>query len=63
MTTVNRFRFRRYLTLVAAAVALSWGTAAQAHCDTLDGPVVGRGPQGARDRQREPGAGLGPEEG
>jgi hypothetical protein len=41
MSTVNRFPFRRYLTLVAAAVALSWGTAAQAHCDTLDGPVVG----------------------
>ena len=42
MTTVSRFRFRRYLPLVAAAVALSWGTAAQAHCDTLDGPVVGQ---------------------
>jgi len=40
MTTVNRFAFRRYLTLVAGAVALSWGAAAQAHCDTLDGPVV-----------------------
>jgi hypothetical protein len=40
MTTVNRFPFRRYLTLVAAAVALSWGTAAQAHCDSLDGPVI-----------------------
>ncbi|MDO9074278.1 MAG: DUF6448 family protein [Rubrivivax sp.] len=40
MLTVNRNTFRRYLTLVAGAVALSWGAAAQAHCDTLDGPVV-----------------------
>ena len=40
MTTVNRIPFRRPLAILAAAVALSWGTAAQAHCDTLDGPVV-----------------------
>ncbi len=40
MLTVNRNTFRRYLTLVAGAVALSWGATAQAHCDTLDGPVV-----------------------
>ena len=40
MMTLNRSTFRRYLTLVAGAVALSWGAAAQAHCDTLDGPVV-----------------------
>ena len=40
MTSMNRFPFRRYLTFVAAAIALSWGTAAQAHCDSLDGPVV-----------------------
>ena len=37
---MNRNTFRRYLTLVAGAVALSWGATAQAHCDTLDGPVV-----------------------
>jgi hypothetical protein len=40
MLTVHRSTFRRYLTLVAGAVALSWGATAQAHCDTLDGPVV-----------------------
>lgn len=40
MTTVNRSPIRRYATLVAGVVALSWGAAAQAHCDTLDGPVV-----------------------
>jgi hypothetical protein len=40
MITVNRSTFRRYFTLVAGAVALSWGAAAEAHCDTLDGPVV-----------------------
>ena len=40
MTRSNRFPLRRYLTLAAAALALTWGTAAQAHCDTLDGPVV-----------------------
>lgn len=40
MITVNRATFRRSFAVVAAAVAMSWGTAAQAHCDTLDGPVV-----------------------
>lgn len=35
-----RHPFRRYLAVVAAAVALAWGSTAQAHCDTLDGPVV-----------------------
>jgi hypothetical protein len=40
MTHSNRFPIRRYLTLGAAALALMSGTAAQAHCDTLDGPVV-----------------------
>ncbi|HXD42822.1 MAG TPA: DUF6448 family protein [Ramlibacter sp.] len=40
MTRSNRLPLRRYLTLAAAALALTWGTAAQAHCDTLDGPVV-----------------------
>ena len=40
MITVNRFLFRRSFAAIAAALALTWGTAAQAHCDTLDGPVV-----------------------
>jgi hypothetical protein len=40
MITVNRTSFRRSFAVIAAAVALTWGTAAQAHCDTLDGPVV-----------------------
>lgn len=40
MINVNRIPFRRSFAIVAAAVALTWGTAAQAHCDTLDGPVV-----------------------
>ena len=40
MITVNRIPFRRSFAVIAAAVALMWGTAAQAHCDTLDGPVV-----------------------
>jgi uncharacterized protein DUF6448 len=40
MITVNRNSFRRSFAVIAAAVALTWGTAAQAHCDTLDGPVV-----------------------
>jgi hypothetical protein len=40
MITVNRTAFRRPFAVIAAAVALTWGTAAQAHCDTLDGPVV-----------------------
>lgn len=33
--------FRRALAILAAAVSLSWAAGAQAHCDTLDGPVVG----------------------
>ncbi len=37
---VKRPRFSKVFAVVAAAVALSWGTAAQAHCDSLDGPVV-----------------------
>lgn len=40
MTTL-RVPLRRSLAIAAAAVALTWGAAAQAHCDTLDGPVVG----------------------
>ncbi len=37
---VKHPRFSKLFAAVAAAVALSWGTAAQAHCDGLDGPVV-----------------------
>jgi hypothetical protein len=37
---VKRPRFSKIFAAVAAAVALSWGTAAQAHCDSVDGPVV-----------------------
>lgn len=40
MTTATRFTVRRSLTAVAAVLALTWGAGAQAHCDTLDGPVV-----------------------
>lgn len=39
--TAARMPFRRTLAAITAALALSWGSAAQAHCDTLDGPVVG----------------------
>jgi hypothetical protein len=42
MITMNRIPFRRSFAVIAAVAALSWGTAAQAHCDTLDGPVVGQ---------------------
>lgn len=35
MINVNRPRFSKIFGVVAAVVALSWGTAAQAHCDTL----------------------------
>ena len=42
MITVNRIPFRRTFAVIAAAASLMWGTAAQAHCDTLDGPVVGQ---------------------
>lgn len=37
---LRRPRFSKVFAAVAAAVALSWGTAAQAHCDSVDGPVV-----------------------
>lgn len=40
MTFLNQISFRRSFTVLAAALALAWGTSAQAHCDTLDGPVV-----------------------
>ncbi len=42
MLTINRLPLRRTFGVLAAALALTWGTAAQAHCDTLDGPVVGQ---------------------
>ncbi|MEJ8836917.1 DUF6448 family protein [Ramlibacter sp. AN1133] len=41
MIHLNRPRLARLFGALIAAAALSWGTAAQAHCDTLDGPVVG----------------------
>ena len=40
MTRSNRISLRRPVLALAAAVALVWGTAAEAHCDTIDGPVV-----------------------
>lgn len=40
MNTVKRFPLRSITLAVTAATALAWGGAAQAHCDTLDGPVV-----------------------
>lgn len=40
MNSVIRSPYSRFFGVVAAALALTWGSAAQAHCDTLDGPVV-----------------------
>lgn len=40
MKTLHRSRTSKLLAAVTAVAALTWGTAAQAHCDTLDGPVV-----------------------
>ncbi len=37
-----RSPYTKFLGVVVAAVALTWGTAAQAHCDSMDGPVVGQ---------------------
>lgn len=48
MKTLHRSRSGKLLAAVTAAIALTWGTAAQAHCDTLDGPVV-EGAQKALD--------------
>ena len=45
MITLNRFPLRRSFGALAAALALAWGGAAQAHCDTLDGPVVSQARQ------------------
>jgi hypothetical protein len=41
MNRVSTIPFRRTLAVLVAAVSLSWAAGAQAHCDTLDGPVVG----------------------
>jgi hypothetical protein len=40
MIKMNRPRLSKLFAAVAAVAALSWGTAAQAHCDSVDGPVV-----------------------
>lgn len=40
MNTGKSISLKRALTAVAAVLALSWAAGAQAHCDTLDGPVV-----------------------
>lgn len=40
MKTPHLYRPSRYFAAVAAVAALAWAGAAQAHCDTLDGPVV-----------------------
>jgi len=40
MRTTRHSRFSRYFAAAAVVAALSWAGAAQAHCDTLDGPVV-----------------------
>ena len=40
MTRSNRIFLRRPVLALAAVLALVWGTAAEAHCDTLDGLVV-----------------------
>jgi len=45
MITLTRFPLRRSFGAFAAALALAWGGAAQAHCDTLDGPVVSQARQ------------------
>ena len=40
MTTVKLDSLKRSILAVSAALAFGWTAAAQAHCDTLDGPVV-----------------------
>lgn len=40
MKNLFRLPLHRSLTAVAALAALTWGGAAQAHCDTMDGPLV-----------------------
>jgi hypothetical protein len=41
MNTGKSISLKRALTAVAAVLAFGWAAGAQAHCDTLDGPVVG----------------------
>lgn len=45
MNSVIRSPYSKFFGAMVAAVALTWGTAAQAHCDTLDGPVVSQARQ------------------
>jgi hypothetical protein len=40
MNTGKSISLKRAVTAVAAVLAFSWAAGAQAHCDTLDGPVV-----------------------
>jgi hypothetical protein len=42
MQSIRQPSLRRFAAALLAATALAWGGAAQAHCDTLDGPVVGQ---------------------
>ena len=41
MNTRKAMFLKRTLRLAGAVLALAWAAGAQAHCDTLDGPVVG----------------------
>ncbi|HEX2826164.1 MAG TPA: DUF6448 family protein [Burkholderiales bacterium] len=41
MSTGKSLPFKRALTIVGAILTFGWAAGAQAHCDTLDGPVVG----------------------
>lgn len=45
MTAILRSPYSKFFAVVATAVALTWTTAAQAHCDSLDGPVVSQAQQ------------------
>ena len=42
MRSALRSPYSKFFGVVLAAAALTWGTAAQAHCDSVDGPVVGQ---------------------
>lgn len=41
MNTGKSMSIKRALTVASAVLTLGWAAGAQAHCDTLDGPVVG----------------------
>ena len=41
MNTGKSMSIKRALTVAGAVLTLGWAAGAQAHCDTLDGPVVG----------------------